>query len=99
VRTVASRGAGVDEVVAAIEEHRDWMAARGELDLRRRRRAEAEIEAIALELLRERLGGLRGGGNWPGEVSGGLPGLAKQVVAGELDAYRAADELITELGL
>ncbi|HEY2763547.1 MAG TPA: methylmalonyl Co-A mutase-associated GTPase MeaB [Pseudonocardiaceae bacterium] len=95
VRTVASRGEGADDIVDAIQEHRDWMIAHGELEVRRLRRAEAEIEAIALEQVRAKLGDLRRGGG----MSGGLPGLAKQVVAGELDAYRAADELIAELGV
>jgi LAO/AO transport system kinase len=90
VRTVASKGEGVDDLVGAIEDHRAWMVSHGELDARRRRRAEAEIEAIALEQLREKLGDVRRGN--------ALPGLAEQVVAGEVDAYRAADELIAELG-
>jgi LAO/AO transport system kinase len=95
VRTVASKAEGVAELAAAIEEHRDWMAAHGELDDRRQRRAEAEIEAIALEQLRERLGDVRRGSG----LSAGLAGLAKRVVVGELDAYRAADDLIADLGV
>ena len=94
VRTVASRAEGVDDLLTAIAAHRAWMIGHGELDARRQRRAEAEIEAIALGQLRERLGDVRRGS----DLSGGLSGLAKQVVAGELDAYRAADELITDLG-
>lgn len=89
VRTVASRAAGVDDVVAAIAEHREWMVQHGELQQRRQRRAEAEIEAIAVERLRERLGDVHGGS--------ALPGLAKRVAAGDLDPYVAADELIAEL--
>ncbi|HEY3894032.1 MAG TPA: methylmalonyl Co-A mutase-associated GTPase MeaB, partial [Pseudonocardiaceae bacterium] len=90
LRTVATRAEGVGELVAAIEEHRGWMLGRGELDARRQRRAQAEVEAIALAQLRSRLGDvLRGSA---------VPGLAKRVVAGELDVYRAADELIAELG-
>lgn len=95
VRTVASRSEGIEELGRAIEEHRDWMIVHGELDARRQRRAEAEIEAIALAQLRQKLGGIRHGGS----LSGGLPGLAKRVVVGELDVYRAADELITELDI
>ena len=95
VRTVASKAEGVAELAAAIEEHRDWMVAHGELDDRRQRRAEAEIEAIALEQLRERLGDVRRGSG----LSGGLAGVAKRVVVGELDAYQAADDLIADLGV
>ncbi len=90
IRTVASQGEGVEDIVTAIDEHRDWMVERGELDVRRRRRAEAEIEAISVEQLRQKLGDVRRG--WA------LPGLAERVVAGELDPYRAADELVSELG-
>ena len=90
LRTVATRAEGAEELVAVIEEHRGWMLARGELDARRQRRAQAEIEAIALAQLRSRLGEvLRGSA---------VPGLVKRVVAGELDVYRAADELVAELG-
>jgi len=86
VRTVASRGEGIDDVVGALDEHRDWMSRSGERERRRQRRAEAEIEAITLEQVRTRIGDVRGGGN--------LPELAKRVVAGELDPYAAADELM-----
>lgn len=93
VRTVASRGEGIDDVVTAIEEHHNWMSAHGELEQRRHRRAEAEVEAIAVEQLRERLGDIRD------QHSGSaLPLLAKRVAAGKLDPYVAADELVAALG-
>ncbi|MGH3701789.1 MAG: methylmalonyl Co-A mutase-associated GTPase MeaB [Pseudonocardiaceae bacterium] len=89
VATVATTGEGVEDFVGAIEEHRGWMRSHGELHTRRQRRAQAEIEAIALARLRGTLGdALRGRG-----APGALNGLAKRVVAGELDVYRAADEL------
>jgi LAO/AO transport system kinase len=89
VRTVATKAEGLDELVGAILEHRKWMRGHGELDARRQRRAEAEVEAIAMAQLHGKLGDvLRGNA---------LPGLAKRVVVGELDVYRAADELIAEL--
>ncbi|MBO0875969.1 MAG: methylmalonyl Co-A mutase-associated GTPase MeaB, partial [Pseudonocardia sp.] len=86
VKTVASRNEGVGAVIAALDEHRDWMNRSGERDRRRQLRAEAEIEAIALERVRARIGDLRGGGT--------LPELAKRVVAGELDPYAAAEDLV-----
>jgi LAO/AO transport system kinase len=90
VRTVATTAEGIEDLVGAIEEHRVWMSGHDELDVRRQRRAEAEIEAIALAQLRGKLGDvLRGSA---------LPGLAKRVVVGELDVYRAADELIAAFG-
>jgi LAO/AO transport system kinase len=90
VRMVATTAEGVEDVVGAIGEHREWMLGHGELDARRQRRAEAEIETLALVQLRATLGDLRRGS--------ALPVLAKRVVQGELDAYRAADALIAELG-
>jgi LAO/AO transport system kinase len=89
VTTVASTGQGVDELVAALDEHERWAAASGELRLRRLRRAEREIEAIALTALRERIGGLRGGDR--------LSTLAEQVVEGRDDPWTAADALVADL--
>jgi LAO/AO transport system kinase len=86
VRTIASKGEGIDDVVDALDEHREWMAKSGERDRRRQRRAEAEIEAITLEQVRARIGDVRGSVN--------LPELAKRVVAGELDPYTASEELM-----
>ncbi|HLU56566.1 MAG TPA: methylmalonyl Co-A mutase-associated GTPase MeaB [Pseudonocardia sp.] len=91
VRTVASRGEGVDDLVAALDAHRDWLERSGERARRRRSRAEAEIEAIALEQHRRRIGDLRGGS--------GLARLADRVLAGDLDPYAAADELARHLGI
>jgi LAO/AO transport system kinase len=89
VRTVAARAEGVDELVAALDAHRDWLDRSGERARRRKARAEAEIEAIALEQHRSRIGDLRG--------SAGLARLADRVLAGALDPYRAADELTARL--
>jgi len=85
VRTVASAGEGVDELVAALDGHRDWLESHGELSARRVRRAAREIEAIAVAALRARLGGVRGGA--------ALTKLAKQVAEGATDPYAAADLL------
>jgi LAO/AO transport system kinase len=90
VRTVAARAEGMDDLVAALDAHREWLDGSGERARRRRARAEAEIEAIALEQHRSRIGDLRG--------AAGLPQLAERVLAGELDPYRAADELTARLG-
>jgi LAO/AO transport system kinase len=38
VLTVAAKGEGVDELVAALDAHHDWLAATGELESRRRQR-------------------------------------------------------------
>jgi LAO/AO transport system kinase len=89
VRSVAARAEGIDDIVAAIGKHRDWLAEHGELVRRREARAAAEVEAIALATLRDRMGSLRDGT--------ALPKLAAAVAAGELDPYAAADNLLAGL--
>jgi len=87
VKTVAVKREGLDEVVAALDKHRAWMSANGELQRRRTVRARAEIEAIALGALRAR--SLRG--------HAGLDDLAAAVVAGTSDPYTAADTMLAGL--
>jgi LAO/AO transport system kinase len=86
VSTVAARNEGIEELRAAIDQHRDWMASSGELVRRRQARAAVEIEAIALDEVRVRFGQVHG--------SAALDRSAARVVAGELDPYSAADELV-----
>jgi LAO/AO transport system kinase len=90
-RTVATRESdnGIDGVLAAVEQHREWLASSGEGHRRRAERAAREIEAIALAALRERMGDVHG--------SAALGSLAEQVVAGQTDPFRAADELVAQL--
>src|SRR3954449_9596365 len=59
VRTVASRGDGVDELVEALDKHSAWLEDTGALHERRLHRAADEVETIALTALRERVGDLR----------------------------------------
>jgi LAO/AO transport system kinase len=89
VKTVASRGDGVDEVVVEIDRHAEWLRSTGELAARRTRRARDEIEAIALTALRERWGDVHGRSE--------LDELAAQVAAGDSDPYAAAETLLAEL--
>ncbi|GAB2474385.1 ArgK/MeaB family GTPase [Jatrophihabitans fulvus] len=89
VKTVASRSEGVDDVVAAIDKHRSWMEESGEFERRRRTRAAAEIEAIALGTVRLKLEQVHG--------SAALDEAAARVVAGGTDPYTAADALVAEL--
>jgi LAO/AO transport system kinase len=89
VSTVASRGEGIEELVEALEKHRAWSEANEELDRRRRRRARNEIESIALTALRRRFAGL------PGDAR--LDTLAAKVLAGDLDPYAAADEIVAAM--
>lgn len=86
VKTVAARGQGTDEVVEALEKHRAWMEEQGVLAERRTARASHEVETIAVTALRERIADLRGDRR--------LHALAERIVAGDLDPYAAADELV-----
>jgi LAO/AO transport system kinase len=84
--SVASRGEGIDDIQAAVGKHRDWLVRTGEMQRRREARAAAEVEALALENTRAQFAALHG--------STALPSLARRVVAGELDPFEAADELL-----
>ncbi|KHL15750.1 LAO/AO transport system kinase [Mumia flava] len=87
--TVAYRGEGVEEVVAAIRDHRRCADDSGDLDRRRLRRARDEIEAIAAARLRARFASLHGDGR--------LDGLAADVVASRTDPYAAAEAVVAAL--
>lgn len=87
VLTVAQSGQGVDEVVAALSSHRDWLGESGQLAVRRARRARAEVEAVAVAALRRR---------WEIGDRSALDALAEAVAAGETDPYAAADRLLGE---
>jgi len=88
VRTVASQGQGIDDVVAAIGKHADWLRAGGELDRRRTARATTEIEAIVVASIRAQLRDVSGNAS--------LADLAGQVAAGTIDPYAAAERLLTD---
>jgi LAO/AO transport system kinase len=86
VSTTATAGEGIAELATALDAHWSWLEESGERDRRRRARAREEVAAIALGVLRQRMGGL------PGDSR--IDGLAARVAAGELDPYSAADELV-----
>ncbi|GAB3585949.1 methylmalonyl Co-A mutase-associated GTPase MeaB [Calidifontibacter terrae] len=88
-KLIASRGTGLDEVVAALDKHREWAASNGEVDRRRRARARGEIEQIALRTLRGRMGDLGSGRE--------VDDLAAAVVSGRSDPYSAAAQLLESL--
>ena len=86
VKTVASTGVGIDDVISAIDDHHDWLAESGEGEQRRLRRARDEVEALAVAILHRR---------WAAGASGGrLEQAAREVAAGRLDPHAAADRLV-----
>jgi LAO/AO transport system kinase len=90
VKTVAQQAQGIDEVMEALDKHVAWMEETGTLRERRVRRAGDEIESIALQQLRAKMGDLRHGN--------GVDELAAQVVDGTTDPYAAADQVVAALG-
>jgi LAO/AO transport system kinase len=83
----ASDRAGLDDLLERIGQHQSWLDSSGELTGRRQTRAREEIAAIAVAVLRERMGAL------PGDQR--MDELAARVAAGETDPYTAADELVS----
>jgi LAO/AO transport system kinase len=55
IRAVATRSEGIEDILAATEKHRAWLREHDQLRRRREQRAAAEIEAIVMGRLRERL--------------------------------------------
>jgi LAO/AO transport system kinase len=88
VRTTATRGQGLDELVAAIDRHDRHLATAGEGARRRHLRAAREIEALALTTFRRDLAA---------GVGSLLHDLAERVADGSLGPYAAADKLVEEL--
>ena len=89
VKTVASTGQGIDDLMSALDQHHSWLVATGELHLRRVRRAREEVESIAIGMLRRRMGSQ--------DERGGLADAAAEVAAGRTDAFSAATALVTRL--
>jgi LAO/AO transport system kinase len=78
---------GIDELIERIGQHQAWLDSAGELTRRRQVRAREEIAAVAVAVLRERMGAL------PGDQR--MAELSARVAAGETDPYTAADELVS----
>lgn len=81
VSTVATKAEGIDDLLAVMDQHRDWASRSGDLEQRRLQRVVREIEALAIDRVRERLGDAEE--------------HARAVLAGRIDPYRAA-ELLTD---
>jgi LAO/AO transport system kinase len=89
LRTVATDGAGVHEFVDVLDRHHDWLSASGELEKRRVRRAAAEVEALVLADLRDRMGSP--------SAHGDLARVSEEVARGQLDPFSAADLVVSAL--
>jgi LAO/AO transport system kinase len=87
VKTEATTGAGVSELVERLEQHRAHIAAEGQLAARRRRNLRNEVLAIATARMRRRL---------EAEVrdDAEFERLLEQVVERRLDPATAATELL-----
>jgi LAO/AO transport system kinase len=87
VKTEATTGAGVSELIERLEQHRAHIAAEGQLAARRRRNLRNEVLAIATARLRRRL---------EAEVrdDAEFERLLEQVVQRRLDPASAATELL-----
>ena len=85
LETVASEGAGVDELVAALDAFRGHQAAPGLLE-RRRARAEQLLRRLVTATVARSMDEL--------VASGALGKAARQVADGELDPYVAVDALL-----
>jgi LAO/AO transport system kinase len=87
VRTEASRGEGVDELVTKLEEHREHIRAEGTLEERRRRNLRNEVLELTTIRLRRRL-------EESIREDAGVQELLDAVVARQLDPASAAAKLL-----
>jgi LAO/AO transport system kinase len=85
VRTIATTGAGLDDLIGAIARHQQAAAADGEA------RARARAAAQLGELIKD---GLADAARAALDARGGLEALAAEVVARRRDPYGAADEIV-----
>jgi len=86
VPAVATEGAGVAELWRAVEAHRGHATTSGELERRRAFRAGEELRELVVRRLEQRARELCGQERWAA--------LTAAVVAGEIDPWSAAEELI-----
>ena len=86
--TTATTGAGVAEVWQAVVDHRAHLAAGGELQDRRRRRAAEEVTRLVAARLLDKARAVTAG---PRAAE-----LAEAVARGEVDPWTAAEELLGE---
>ncbi|MCC7077662.1 MAG: methylmalonyl Co-A mutase-associated GTPase MeaB [Acidimicrobiia bacterium] len=86
-RCVASTGEGVEDVWAAVEMHRDWLAETGRRDARRRAHLADEIRKIVVARIDTGVRGRCRGAEFDA--------LVAAVLARELDPHSAAERILT----
>jgi LAO/AO transport system kinase len=87
VKTEASRGQGVDQLVAALSQHREHIVAHGQLEQRRGRNLRNEVLAIATARMRRRL-------EEELREDDSFKALLEEVVQRRLDPASAASQLL-----
>jgi LAO/AO transport system kinase len=90
VETVANTGEGVDDLVAALADHREHLVASGELDRRARARHAESVRTLLREDVRELLAEEL-------DRRGGIDSAVDRIVARETDPYSVADEVVAPL--
>jgi LAO/AO transport system kinase len=85
--TVAVKGEGIGEVIAALDRHFAWLESSGALHERRRSRLRERVREITEEKVRGRLWRDQGTREW---VEGRLPAMER----GEATPFAVADELL-----
>jgi LAO/AO transport system kinase len=91
VRTAASKGEGMDDLVGAIETHQAHLRASGEIEARRRRRAEAQL----LEVLKNRIVSYV---LHEDRLKGRFDDWVTKIAARERDPHEVALEILDEAG-
>jgi LAO/AO transport system kinase len=86
VKTVASKGEGIEELWAAIGRHRAYLESSGELVIRRERRLTDELREIVLHRLEQRARDTLG--------RPGFEQLKADLLARRIDPYSAAEQLL-----
>ena len=85
-KVIATKAQGIDQLLAALDEHRDWLESTGTLQTRRIRRMAEEIRSVALGQLRQQM-----------LDADKANALAQQVLSGQINTRVAAQELRSAL--
>jgi LAO/AO transport system kinase len=89
VKTSTVTGEGVDELLEAIQQHRERQESNGDLDRKRSSRVLDEVRSMVAFRLRERATAV---------LAGDEAGLAEELAERRVDPYRAADILLERIG-